>query len=287
MLYHRLCDDGAMLTPDEVRAALPAPHRQIIDGLVAFAAADPRFRFVELCCSAARGAADELSDLDLGLGVRDDSWPEATEAILPGLRGIGEVVDALEHRIAEWGERPHLRVFVQFATGVQVDLVALPASTRTGLPPGSVALHDPDGRLATPMDPPIRTASATDVAEWTFLAWVALLDLDKYVRRGSGWEALERLGEARGHVWRLIAVARGIDYPAYGLTALLDAPGNPGLPPEMGETVATLEVARLRRAARSLGSRLEEASARASRVMGVPLPHPDLAAYASERLGRG
>jgi hypothetical protein len=59
-----------MLTTDEVRAALPAPHREIVDGLLAFAAADARFRFVELCCSAARGAADELSDLDLGLGGR-------------------------------------------------------------------------------------------------------------------------------------------------------------------------------------------------------------------------
>jgi hypothetical protein len=51
-----------MLTADEVRAALPPAHRELIDGLVAFASDDPRFRFVELCCSAARGAADELDE---------------------------------------------------------------------------------------------------------------------------------------------------------------------------------------------------------------------------------
>jgi len=275
-----------MLTADEVRAALPTAHREIVDGLLAFAAADARFRFIELCCSAARGAADELSDLDLGLGVRDDAWPEATGAILPALRGLGEVVDALEHRIPEWGERPHLRVFVQYGSGPQLDLVALPADSRAGLPPGSVPLYDPDGRLAKPMDPPIRRATAADVAEWTFLGWVALLDLDKYLRRGSAWEALERLHEARGYVWRLIAVASGVEYPAYGITSLLDAPGDPAIPAEMSETTATLDVARLTTAARVLAGRLEAASAAAGGAAGEPPDHRRLAAYAMERLSQ-
>ena len=121
-----------MLTADEVRSALPVLHRKVLDGLVAIAAADARFRFVELCCSAARGGADELSDLDVGLGVRDDDWPDAAEAILPALRTLGEVADALEHRMPEWGERPHLRVFVQYLSGPQLDLVALPADSRKG-----------------------------------------------------------------------------------------------------------------------------------------------------------
>ena len=275
-----------MLTADEVRTALPSSHRDIVDGLLAFAAADSRFRFVELCCSAARGAADELSDLDLGLGVRDDAWPKATAAILPGLRGLGEVVAALEHRIPEWGERPHLRVFVQYASGPQLDLVALPADSRAGLPPGSVALYDPDGRLAKPMDPPVRHATAADVAEWTFLGWVALLDLDKYLRRGSAWEALERLHEARGHAWRLIAVAVDVEYPAYGITSLLDAPGDPAIPAGMGETAAPLDLARLTSAALALAGRLEEASAAASRKVGEPPAHRRLAEYARGRLAR-
>lgn len=275
-----------MFTTNEVRAALPTTHRDVIDGLLAFAADDPRFRFVELCCSAARGAADELSDLDLGLGVADDAWPDANAAILPGLRRIGEVVDALEHRIPEWGERPHLRVFVQYRSGPQLDLVALPASTRTGLPKGSVALYDPDGRLAKPMDPPIRRATASDIAEWTFLGWVALLDLDKYLRRGSAWEALERLHEARGYVWRLIAVADGVEYPAYGITAILDAPDDPAIPAEMGETTSTLDLDRLTRAARVLAGRLEEASAAAGERSGEPPDHRRLAEYAKGRLAR-
>jgi hypothetical protein len=275
-----------MLTVDEVRAALPAPHREIVDGLLAFVAGDERFRFVELCCSAARGAADELSDLDLGLGVRDDAWPAATGAIHRGLHGLGEVVDALEHRIPEWGERPHLRVFVQYASGPQLDLVALPADGRAGLPPGSVALYDPDGRLAKSMDPPIRHATPADVAEWTFLAWVALLDLDKYLRRGSPWEALERLHEARGLVWRLIAVANDVDYPAYGITALLDAPGDPAISAEMGETTASLDLARLTNAALALAGRLEDASEAAGHATGEPPDHRRLAEYAKERLAR-
>jgi hypothetical protein len=273
-----------MPTADEVRAALPAAHRDIIDGLLAFAGSDPRVRFVELCCSAARGAADELSDLDLGLGVADEAWPDAAEDVLPALRRIGEVVDAIAHRMAEWGERPHLRVFVQYAAGPQVDLVALPAGSRKGLPPGSVALYDPDGRLAKPMEVPIRHATPTDVAEWTFLAWVALLDLDKYLRRGSLWEALDRLHEARAHVWRLLAVARGVEYPAFGLTSLLDAAGEPQLPPEMGETVAALDSVALRRAALALAGRLHDASASAGEMLGQAASHPRLAEYVRARL---
>jgi hypothetical protein len=273
-------------TVDEVRGALSPAQRQVLDGLLTFVEADARFRFVELCCSAARGAADELSDLDLGLGVRDDAWPDATAAIAPELRRIGDVVDALEHRIPEWGERPHLRVFVQYASGPQIDLVALPADSRKGLPPGSVALYDPDGRLAKPMEPPIRHATAADVAEWIFLGWVALLDLDKYLRRGSVWEALERLHEARGYAWRLIAVANRVEYPAYGITSILDAPGNPAIPAEMGETAATPDVGQLTRAGRAMAGRLEVASEAASNAIGEPPEHRRLAEYAKERLAR-
>jgi hypothetical protein len=273
-----------MRTVDEVRAALPRAHRDVIDGLLSFAHGDERFRFVELCCSAARGAADELSDLDLGLGVRDDAWPAATDAIVPALRSVGDVVDALTHRIPEWGERRHLRVFVQYTAGPQIDLVAMPADDRAGLPPGSVALYDPDGRLVTPIRPASLTATAAEVGEWTFLAWVALLDLDKYLRRGSAWEALDRLHEARAHVWRLIAVARGVQYPAYGLTSILDAPGTPDLPPEMEETVAGLDIERLREAARALARRLHDASAEARGILGESPAHRQLARFVRVRL---
>ncbi len=111
-----------------------------------------------------------------------------------------------------------------------------------------------------------------------------LLDLDKYLRRGSAWEALERLHEARGHVWRLIAVANDVEYPAYGITAILDAAGDPAIPAGMGETTSTLDLDRLPRAARALARRLEEASAAAGAKTGEPPDRRRLAAYAMERL---
>jgi hypothetical protein len=52
----------------------------------------------------------------------------------------------LQHRIGEWGDIPHQRSLVQCANGVQLDLVAMPATRRRGLPPGIVALYDPDAR---------------------------------------------------------------------------------------------------------------------------------------------
>ena len=250
--------------------ALPA-HREILRRFVAGAEAEPRFRFIELSCSVARGAGDKLSDLDLALGIADDAWPDALGAVAPLLARLGDVVELLDHKLAEWGDIPHRRFFVQYRDLVQVDLVALPAGRRPGMPAGSVALYDPDGRLATTVTSSLMEASAADVREWAFLAWIALADLDKYLRRGSAWEALERLHTARTHVWRLWAVTHGVGYPAFGLTSVLDQP-EAGCPDRIDETAASLHPADLRRAATVLASVLADVSSAAARRSGAQLP---------------
>ena len=85
------------------------PHATLLRRLVAKAEGEPAVRFIELCCSVARGAGDELSDLDLGLGLADEVWPDALSAIGPMLADLGEQVDVLEHRIVTWGELSHRR----------------------------------------------------------------------------------------------------------------------------------------------------------------------------------
>lgn len=230
--------------PDAVCA-----QRDVLRRLLAAVEPDPTWRWVELSCSLARGAGDELSDVDAGIGVADDAWPAALSLVEPLVAGLGEVVDVLHHALPGWNvrENPHRHTFVQYADGVQLSLVAMPASSRPGLPPGAVALLDRDGRLATPITPGALTASDDTRREWSFFGWQALSDLDKYLRRGSLWEARQRLEEAREQVWRLWAAGRDVPYPVFGLTSVLD--GDVPLPPRVDETVAGLDAAALRRAA--------------------------------------
>ncbi len=246
-------------------------HAEILRRFLDEVERQPVFRFVELSCSVARGAGDELSDLDLGLGIADEQWPAALSIVPALLRRLGETVDLLEHVLAEWGDIPHRRFFVQYRDRVQVDLVAFPASRRSGMPPGSVALYDPDGRLMATMVSKLERATPEEVHEWVFLAWVALADLDKYVRRESPWEALERLHKARTYVWQLWAIAIEAPYPSFGLTSVLDQPASAG-PPGLAETVATLESDDIRRAGLALADLLSTVSGAAAATTGAVLP---------------
>jgi hypothetical protein len=182
------------------------------------------------------------------------------------------VADVLEHEMDSWAGVPHRRYFVQYTDGMQVDLVAMPASQRPGLPPGSVALHDADGRLEMPMEPRQREATAEQVREWAFEAYVALLNMDKYLWRGSLWEALEQLHGARTLAWRLWAVAEGIDFPSFGLTAVLDEP-NGGPPTGLDRTVAGLSEHHLRHAGAALVGILDDVGRGAAARAGAV--HPD------------
>lgn len=225
--------------------------------LLAAVECDPRWRFLALSCSIARGTGDADSDLDVALGVRDDAWPQALAAIPALVAAVGEVVAALHHQLAEWGDYPHQRTFVQYVDGVQLDMVAYPASGNRGRPPDTVALYDPDGRLAVPWTPAVFQADARSVHEWAFLGWTALADLAKYLRRGSLWEALARLDQARTQVWRLWAVGADLSYPAFGLTSVLDSPAA-GVPPRIEATVAGLDYEGLRRAALTCAALLDQ-----------------------------
>ena len=96
------------------------------------------------------------------------------------------------------------------------------------------------------------------VREWAFHGWCALADVGKYLRRGSVWEALIQLNEARDQLWRLHAVAGGVPDPQFGLTSILDFSPET-IMPGMAATVADLDPARLVSAARHLANLLSQA----------------------------
>lgn len=248
-----------------------ASQRDLLRRLLAAVEADPRFLWLQLSCSLAEGRGDTLSDLDLGLGVVEEHW-ESINIDLPALlESLAPPVGALYHRLPQMGDQPHLRAFIQYSNGVQIDLVAVPARLPRGRKPGDIMLYDPDGLLAQTWDQSVLQATPETVYEWTFLGWVALADLAKYVQRGSAWEALERLHEARTQVWRLWAVATSLRYPGFGLTEVLDHP-EVSIPPGIEATTASADLPAILQAALACADLLRETSRDAARETDAPLP---------------
>jgi len=278
-------------TADDARrwlAAMPANvpgQRRLLESLITAADAEPAFRWLELGGSLARGAGDELSDIDAGLGIADDQWTEGLASAEAATRAAGPVADAFRQRYPGQDGQPCWHLFTLYESGLQLSLVVMPASWRAGLPPQSVALYDSDGQLTRSWIPDNAEADADALREWACLGWVALGDLAKYLDRGSAWEARARLEEARGQAWQLWAAAVSAVYPAYGLTAVLDVP-DVTLPPGLDATAAGLDPQDVRRAAAAVAGLLELATERAQSVQDFKSP-AGLQAWARARLAAG
>jgi hypothetical protein len=305
---HGALAGGAPLSGRAWLAALPgelAAQRRVMAGLTERCAAWPLAASLLVGCSLGRGAADALSDIDAALGVdapRGEAGAERVEtvaalvaAILPEL---GPLVDVLRHQTGPAGHAR--RIFAQFADGTQLDLAVVAAAEiddrrRRGGAPDFVPLYEAPGtrsfaepaaggpaRVAEP--PAAYAVTGGQVREWTFLGWCALIDADKYLRRGSLWEADSRLHEARHRIWALWAAAHGALYPWHGLSQVLDHdPGN--LPPGIESTVAGLAAEDLRRAVRASAEVLVTASEAAARRHPADLPTA-MAAYVTRALAR-
>ena len=265
--------------PDEL-----AGQRRVMAGVLGFCAATPVVTSFSVGCSLGRGAADELSDIDAALGVTDEASVGAAEALVSAaLPGFGPLVDLLRYQARhDDGIR---RIFAQYADRTQLDLAVVPqAKVKLAERPDFVALYLSPGAPASAGDPAAPfVVSAEQVREWAFIAWSELLDIDKYLRRGSLWEAHDRLHDVRRHIWMLWAAATGAMYPWHGLSQVLDRDAG-DLPPGIGATVATLDAADLRRAARASAAVLSTASEAAAGKHPADLPTA-LAGYVTALLG--
>jgi hypothetical protein len=121
---------------------------------------------------------------------------------------------------------------------------------------------DRDGDLARPYDSPGSQAAPATLHQWTFLGWIALANVHKYLTRGSLWEALAQLDQARDVVWKLWGARHHVEFPAYGLTSVLEAP-EVGVPPGIQATLAQLDEVEITRAAIRVAGLLMEVSAEA------------------------
>lgn len=294
-------------------AALPeelAAQRQVMAGLVDRCEAWPLALVLLVGCSLGRGAADALSDVDAALGVdapRGEAGAgrvgTAEAMVVAALPELGALVDVLRHRTGP--DNQHVRrIFAQFADGTQLDLAVVAEAEieerrRGGGAPDFIPLYqapappgsgEPDDQMpasgsASGGGPTAAYAvTGEQVREWAFHGWCALIDADKYLRRGSLWEAHSRLHEARHYIWALWAAAHGALYPWHGLSQVLDHdPGN--LPPGIESTVAGLDAADLRRAARASAKILTTAGEAAARRHPADLPAA-MAAYVTRMLSR-
>jgi hypothetical protein len=270
--------------PDDLSA-----QRRLMAGLLDYCETTPSARSLLVGCSLGRGAADSLSDIDGALGVDADLGDAGAPQVLvveaevvAALPGLGSLVDVLQHRYGP-ADRLIRRIFAQFDDRSQLDLTVMAdAELRGGTlaHPDFVWLYNSADQSAGPGRDGVAGADEPDTAyavtgeqirEWAFLGWCALIDLDKYLQRGSVWEAHNRLHQAREHIWALWAAATGALYPWHGLSQVLDNdPGN--LPPGIDATVAGLGAADLRRAARASAAVLTDVSTAAARRCAAELP---------------
>jgi hypothetical protein len=213
--------------------------------------------WLELSGSLGRGAGDEMSDVDAGLGVADTvPFEEARDQTAAAVRDFAPVADSI---IQPYGEGID-HVIVQYADGRQLSLVVFPASRRKGLPPGARPLLDRTGVLNEPWTPDVFAASLGQQREWAFLAWWGLGDVAKHTCRGNCWRALRSLDEVRELTWRLYAASVGVDYPGFGAVSVENA----GLPAPAGlesTLPGTAEPEPILAAARALARVLEPLSA--------------------------
>jgi hypothetical protein len=235
--------------PDEL-----SRQRDVLLRLLDWSEADDRVAWFVVACSVGRGNADRLSDLDTGMAVdvTEEDFDAAAADVHRAVDQAGELIESYQHKLPGV-PFPHWRIFAQYANRCQVDLVVIPLAQDYGPVKDEVVLYGPGGRRTGKFES--RPVTAQQVRDWAFNGWACLADVGKYLRRGSAWEALERLHQARAEYWRLLAVVVDVPNPQFGVTSLLDfAPDR--VPADLAATVSALDLAGLLGAARALAGQL-------------------------------
>ncbi len=255
-------------------------HRAAIAALLTFCETSTAVSSLSVGCSIGRGAGDELSDIDAAIGVTaprgvagTQQIDEVEEQLIDALPRLGNLVDVLRSG-SDDSDFAIRKVFAQFGDRVQLDLaiIAEVAVRRGDAAPDFVPLYWQEAAPATTRGRSAYEVPGDQLRQWAFHGWRALLDADKYLRRGSMWEAHERLHEARERIWMLWAAARGTSYPWHGLSQVLDDSPHQ-LPPGIEGTVAGLNALDLRRAVSAAADVLARCSTAAAASHTTQLPN--------------
>ncbi|HET9894412.1 MAG TPA: hypothetical protein VFQ44_05715 [Streptosporangiaceae bacterium] len=260
--------------PDEL-----AGQREIMLRLLDWSESDARVKCLGVACSVGRGAGDRLSDLDMGMWLETSDFEAVVADIHRAVDAAGELIESYHHKLPGVTIK-HERIFAQYADRCQLDLVVMPTDEGLAGVKDFVLLYNADGLVPTDFEH--RPVTPIQVREWAFNGWACLADVGKYLRRGSPWEALERLHQARAEFWRLLAASYRVPNPQYGVTSILDfAPDR--MPAELAGTVAPLDLDGLLAAARALASRLSTVGDLLDPELSATLPTA-MAAYVTADL---
>jgi hypothetical protein len=196
-----------------------ADPRELVNLLTQWATDQHWIDWLELGGSLGRGAGDEWSDIDAGIGIVDgDDLDARRDEALQACTKFAAPAGTLSQ---SWHHGWHC--IVAYADGRQLSLTVSPADYRSGLPPQSRSLLDRSGRHATELAADRWAADQQTQDEWAFLAWIAIGDAGRHAVRGRRWRALRALTEARDLGWQLWAVDSGVTFPAFGLVSVENA----------------------------------------------------------------
>jgi predicted nucleotidyltransferase len=275
-------EDGRVLDGADWLSALPeelAGQKRLLSALVRWCRQDPDACWLVVGCSLVRGNADSMSDLDMAVGVTDGQVEQVARRLSGAAGEFGDLVECFDHRLAALA-LPHRRVFAQYADRTQIDLVVGDASNSNV--PGVMVLYDPHGVITGRSGPAELTGPART---WACLAWEALANLGKYLRRRSPWEAHDRLEAARAHIWQLWALAEMVPEPQFGVTSVLDANGPPSFPVGIESTLAGIDLVEIFEAAVRLATVLTDLQDRLVRTGMFHMPEA-LGRYVANDLKR-
>jgi len=238
----------------------PEDRTRLRDALTAAARADPRITGAALTGSAAVGAEDRWSDIDLALAVAGGADP-------------GRVVaDWTERLYREGGAVHHLDVYLGdtlfrvflLANTLQVDLAFWPAAEFGAIGPTFRLL------FGTANERPARPPPAA--AGLIGMGWLYALHARSSIARGRAWQAEYMVSGMRDQVLALACLRHGA--PA------VEGRGSDTLPPEATAAVAaglvrSLDAAELRRAfgvvTEALIAEVERADAGLAGRLAAPL----------------
>lgn len=179
-----------MYTPDE-RAALLA-------SLVAAARADPQVTAAATIGSAAVGADDEWSDIDLALGLIDGVQPaRAAESWTAELYAQHGAV----HHLDVWSGPALYRVFLLGST-LQVDLSLWPHGAFRAIGPAFRLIFGEAERRDDP--------APAVVEQIAGMGWLYALHVRSALARGRRWQAVHMLDGLRDQIIALACLRHGL-----------------------------------------------------------------------------
>lgn len=188
----------------------PADRAALLEELVSYARADDSVTAAALVGSAARGATDSWSDIDLALRLRPGLTPlEAAERWSAGFGALREAADHFDIRSG-----PALyRVFL-LSNSLQVDLSFWPAD--------SFGSNGEPFALIFGAANPAEVAGQTDLRGTIGWAWLYALHIRSALARGRAWQADQMLNGLRDQIITLACVRH--DLPASNGRGVDDLP---------------------------------------------------------------